>query len=66
MIGEIDASGRNASFVQEDWLAPSYMITTESIMLKMTQRLPQDFMRPSESDNAVKAIGVVVVDLEVH
>jgi hypothetical protein len=24
MIGEIDASGRNASFVQEDWLAPSY------------------------------------------
>jgi hypothetical protein len=66
MIGKIDASGRNASFVQEDWLAPSYMITTESIMLKMTQRLAQDFIKSSESDDAVKTIGVVVVDLEVH
>jgi hypothetical protein len=35
-------------------------------MLKMTQRLPQDFIGPSESDDAVKTIGVVVVDLEVH
>ncbi len=64
-IGESGASGRNASVIEGDWQAQSYMIARGIVMRKMLQRVMQGFDESRKGRWCMAAIGGVVVGFKV-